>query len=223
MSTLDIKNSRPDISPYLFHFIKGTDCHAKKILNDILATNCLKSNLPYICFTEMPLTSSIDMFRYMGQYPHQMYAPYGIAFPRDLLFDKQNARPVIYSTKAEIDTFPSELKWRTLELTPGVYDYSWLREWRIPNSCFNFHLNINDLIVIVRNDDELENIVVKEDRVTNEEYSNYSDEFKEIFPNPVFYYREYKGISLETICRENINSDSLLSKIIKEQRNGECL
>ena len=90
----EIRNRRKDLTPYLFHFIKG-DKNPNSILSKILAEECLKSDKGVICFTEAPLTSCRDMFDYMEQYRKPMYTKFGIGILRDLLFEL-GARNVIY-------------------------------------------------------------------------------------------------------------------------------
>ena len=41
-------------------------------------------------------------------------------------------RPVIYGDSKEKEVLPDEIKWRFQLLSPNAYDFSWLREWRIP-------------------------------------------------------------------------------------------
>jgi hypothetical protein len=80
-----IREQRDDLSPFLFHYTKGRE--AFEILLSIIDEKKLKSEKGYICFTEAPLATSLRMFDYMNQYPDPMYAPYGIGFNRDFLFN----------------------------------------------------------------------------------------------------------------------------------------
>ena len=74
----NLRERKKDLSPYLFHFTKGSDC--KERLESILSEECLKSKLGYICFTESPLTCSHELFKYMESWKEPMYSRYGIGF-----------------------------------------------------------------------------------------------------------------------------------------------
>ena len=140
-----IREYRDDLSPYLFHYTKGEN--AFKILSLIISDKKIKSQKGYICLTEAPITTSLRMFDYMGKFPNPMYAPYGIGFKRDFLFNS-GARPVIYGTEEEIKKIPEEFKWRCLTLQPASYDFSWLREWRIEGNEFAIFCTLLKIVLL---------------------------------------------------------------------------
>ena len=131
MSSIDIKfrKVRFDQSPYLFHFTSGTIKEAKEAMFSILSPKMLLSTSGVICFTASPITALLDFFKTRVNSTGQpIYQPFGIGFSRDLLIQDYGARNVIYSSEEELSSLPPELKWRSLRLDVGKYDFEYLRE-----------------------------------------------------------------------------------------------
>lgn len=209
----DIIASREDISEYLFHFTKEKDAiHTLKI---ILSQQCLKKGEKCpICFTEAPLFFLPKMFELiMKCYPDRpMYAPYGIGFKKDYIFER-GGRPVIYGKKEEEDLLPDNLKWRFVEYNPNHYDFTWLREWRI--NVPELHFNNDDCVIITMDEKKLFELTQDEGDI-EEIIIDYVKDGQYIIENhkvqiPI---RHYKGVSFEEInewCQTKHYLNELLS------------
>ena len=209
----DIIASREDISEYLFHFTKGQD--AIHTLRTILSQQCLKKGdkCP-ICFTEAPLFFLPKMFELIiKHYPNRpMYAPYGIGFKKDYLFER-GGRPAIYGKKEEEDLLPDDLKWRFVEYNPNHYDFTWLREWRI--NVPELHFNNDDCVIITMDEKKLFELTQDEGDI-EEIIIDYVKDGQYIIENhkvqiPI---RHYKGVSFEDInewCQTKHDLNELLS------------
>ena len=94
---IEIIKSREDLSDYLYHFTKGSA--AFDTLIKIIESNAIKdiNKRGKICFTEAPLVLLSNMFKIFDKYTDPLYAHYGIAIKKDILFEL-GARPVIYGT-----------------------------------------------------------------------------------------------------------------------------
>ncbi|MDE7441128.1 MAG: hypothetical protein K2M69_03060 [Muribaculaceae bacterium] len=211
---LKIFRSREDISDYVFHFTKHRNAY--ETLKNILEEERIKdiSNNGHICFSESPLPLLPSMFKLFQKYKDPMYAPYGIGIKKDI-FWKMGGRPVIYGEQDEYNQLTPELKWRFQILQPNNYDFSWLREWRIPVAeidlskidCFIVVNTLNDvdsLYHLIFDLGDIEADAQPEDGMCYVEYLGY-------------FTRKYKIISMEEI--ENINNMSKndLEKILQEQ------
>lgn len=209
----DIIALREDISDYLFHFTKGKD--AINILKTILSQQCLKKGEKCpICFTEAPLFFLPKMFElFMKRYPNKpMYAPYGIGFKKDYIFER-GGRPAIYGKKEEEDLLPDNLKWRFVEYNPNHKDYTWLREWRVNVPELNF--NNDDCVIITMDEKKLFELTQTEGEF-EEIIIDYVKDGQYIIENhqvqiPI---RHYKGVSFEDInewCQTKLDLNELLS------------
>ena len=214
----NLRERKKDLSPYLFHFTKGSDC--KERLESILSEECLKSKLGYICFTESPLTCSHELFKYMESWKEPMYSRYGIGFKRDILIDQFRARPVIYGDDKDLAMLGNGLNWRYELLDIHKHDYTWLREWRIEGNEFHFSsISKEDIIVVAPTEDEIVDIVssLEIDVDFNYEHENR-------MANPYLLCRktrEWIGISFnETIKYDN---DNIIELITILQNIGEEL
>lgn len=208
----EIRNRRKDLTPYLFHFIKG-DKNPNSILSKILAEECLKSDKGIICFTEAPLTSCRDMFDYMEQYRKPMYTKFGIGILRDLLFEL-GARNVIYGRSSEVEQIPQNMLWRYEKFEPKSKDFTWLREWRLPVSEFNFSDFRNEICVITPTDKDLVELTMSYDVDAEYEYEAGDDPTLNAWSTG---YRIWKGISMEDIVKINMKDDIELFTTIKKQ------
>jgi len=214
---IKILKSREDISDYLFHFTKGSK--GKDTLSKILLDGSLKDihENGYICFTDSPITMLPSMFEIFDHYDEPMYAPYGIGFRKELLYDF-GCRPVIYDDKDGLSKLPMELRWRGVEYVPGKYDYSWLREWRIHKSEVPF--SDNDIIVIGNESEEVFDLTYDLDDI---DFDGDVEEGRTQFLGFAegHFTRKYKGISLEDISTVNRMTKSELEEFLGEQNQGD--
>ena len=220
MSEVDDKfrKVRIDQSPYLFHFTRGSIQDAKNTMYSILDQEKLISNTGRICFTASPITAILDFFKTTVRATGDpMYQPFGIGFSRDLLIKDYGARNVIYGSSNEMDDIPDSLKWRSLRLDVGEYDFEYLREWRIKGSVFDFSKFPKEHILIVApTPADLNDLIVKHDvalyPVLNC-YGEYEPEMEEVF------IRGYKGMSIEEIATHE--TDYAVSGSTASQQIGE--
>lgn len=212
----EIRNKRKDLTPYLLHFIKGNNT-PKAILSKILTEECLRSDQGVICFTEAPLTSCKEMFDLMKQYPRPMYTEFGIGLPRDLLYNL-GARNIIYGKGEELKLFPEDVQWRCLEFEPKSYDFTWLREWRLHKSVFDFSQYRNDVFVITPTDCDLIEFTIPYDIDAEYEYEAGDDPTFNAWSSG---YRTWKGISMEEIVKRNLRDDIEVLTSINAQILGK--
>lgn len=220
MSEIDNKfrKVRFDQSPYLFHFTRGSIQDAKNSMYSILEQEKLISKSDCICFTASPITAILDFFKTtIRSTGEPMYQPFGIGFSRDMLIKEYGARNVIYSSAHEMDDIPDSLKWRSLRLDVGVYDFEYLREWRIKGNEFDFSSFPKEHILIVAPTiADLNDLIVKHDvalyPVLNR-YGEYEPEMEEVF------IRGYKGMSIEEIATHE--TDYEVSGSTASQKIGE--
>ena len=219
----EIRSKRNDLSPFLFHFTK--DFETLKLIVQQLK---LKANRGYICFTEAPLTQSVELFRYFHKFqptPYEpylkpMFVPYGIGISREFLFNK-GARPLIYSSLEELELLPDEFKWRTMELNMVKPDYSWLREWRINSNLFDFSDYRNEIIVITISKNEL--IEICEDDIFDIDFS-YEHEIGECIPSIIANKKRiFKGIAIQDIVQNSLNSDLQIEYNTGKQKVDEII
>lgn len=217
------RKTKLDQSPYLFHFIKGTEYEASATLKTILEEQKLRSkSSDYICFTASPITQVGSFFETKVNSTNQpMYQPYGIGFSRDLLIRNYGAKNVIYGDAEDKKTFVAcGMGWRFLELDVDNYDFEWLREWRTPGKILDFSdFSPDHLIVIAPTHDKLMDYVVRDYCV---ESWDINDQTGEHFKDWVeFYDRRWKGTSLEYIRAENLINDYAVSGSTVSQKIGE--
>lgn len=192
-----LRSKRIDQSPYLFHFTKGSRNEAVNAMLSIIDQEKLISQRGYISFTASPITSLKSFFETkINRTGQPMYQPYGIGFSRDLLVKDYGARNVIYGSKDEINTIPEYLRWRCERLDVDVYDFEYLREWRIETNEFDFSSFPKEhILIIALTKEELNNFVVKHDLVFNPVVDYYHGDIE---PNwEEVFYRNYKGMTLE--------------------------
>lgn len=210
----EIFKSREDVSDYVFHFTKGSN--AKRTLETIVSDKVIRDvkNKGHICFTEAPITMLPSMFNIFRKYKEPMYAPYGIGIKKNVFY-KMGGRPVIYGDENDRSIMSEELLWRFVHLNPDNYDYSWLREWRIPMK--HLDLNIEDCFVIVdkvQDATEMEKLLMDLDDVeidSQPEDGGISTEY-------VLHFSKFKDdiIELNNMTKEQL--DIILSK----QDNQVC-
>lgn len=228
MGTVDEKfrKVRQDQTPYLFHFIRGTEDEAKAILGTILKEGRLISSKGHICFTASPVTALIDFFKTKKSTDGlPMYQPYGIGFSRDLLIKEYGARNVIYSTEEEIAHMPQEMQWRALRLEVGKYDFEYLREWRLPLDEFNFkNFPKSEMLILAPTVKDLNDLIIFHDvqftPVENYLTGDLEPDYEEIF------YRAYKGMTLTEVAGKKNDyevSGATSSQVIGEDMYADLL
>lgn len=190
------RSKRLDQSPYLFHFTKGTLAQAGESMYSIIEQEKLVSQNGYISFTASPITSLKRFFEtstYKTGLP--MYQPIGIGFSRDIMVKKYGARNVIYCGRDEIELIPEELRWRTDLLEVDVYDFEYLREWRIKGGEFDFSgFPKEHILIIAPTQNDLNNFVVKHDLVFNPIVDYYNGDIEPDWDE--VFVRQYKGMTL---------------------------
>ena len=151
-----------DISPYLFHFVKGDN--PLQVLKQILKDNALKSDKhDFISFTESPLRVMNDILDYFQKYigkPYcsPMYEKYGIGINKRYMYEKFGARPVIYGPHEEKQYISESFYWRYEDLDFLKWDFSWQREWRIKGNYFELPEDDEDVVIICRYEKEAERL-----------------------------------------------------------------
>lgn len=212
---IEILASRYDVSNYLFHFTSGGK--AKSTLDSILSDKKLKDiyQKRVICFTEAPLPALVEMFELFEKYKDPMYAPYGVAIPKNDLF-ALGARPVIYGPDDEIKYIHPAIRWRYQQYDPTFGDYSWMREWRLPEREFSLDNN-RDFIITKCSNEELDHSLeegdieidgcIEDGRFVPDYYMNYK--------------RVWKSISIETIKVFSLQRGSEIDEKLGKQKIGD--
>lgn len=135
-----------------------------KILDEktILASDTsgyIRQNQKAVCFQDVPLYSLAENIKYEDEYSTNnsvdtnrtrfRYEAFGLRFNKGTMFQK-GARPVIYGTKSELDSFPSSEQWRCVQIdlhdSENIIDWTHEREWRIPGD-FSFEYEEVEIIV----------------------------------------------------------------------------
>ena len=196
---LKYQKAKGDITPYLFHFIKGKESNPKDVLSKILDEQMLCSQNGYICFTASPITRLKKFFetKVYGT-NHPMYHPYGIGFARDLLIRDYGARNLIYCSMDEREKMSEEFRWRTDLLDVDSYDFEWLREWRIKGNEFDFsQFPKEHIIVVAPTADDTIGLVVSDEPEEYEGQDSTGEYYYEF--RPTEYKRKWNGFSLKQI------------------------
>ena len=213
----EILSVREDISDYVFHFTKGVE--GLSTLITILKQKKLKDihGKGFICFSEAPITMLPPMFTLFKRYPNPMYAPYGIGLHKEVLF-KNGGRPVIYGDDTDLVLLPEEIAWRFVKYEPKTNDFSWLREWRLPQP--ELELNKDSLIILDRNADldkissfvfELEDIDIDAEPEDGGCTTFYTGQFS----------RNYKVVSIEDISEVNRMTKEQFNEYLASQQELE--
>lgn len=157
--TINLYKGR-DISPYLFHFVKGDT--PLRVLEQILKDNALKTDKHnFISYTESPLRVMNDILDYFQEFRDKpgcrpMYEKYGIGINKKFMYEKCGARPVIYGSNEDKEHIDEELLWRFELLDFVNWDYSWQREWRTKGNYFELPEDEEDVVIICRYEKETE-------------------------------------------------------------------
>lgn len=217
------RSPKLDQSPFLFHFIKGTEYHAEQILKKILQEKRLVTQTrQYLCFTATPVTHLGDFFDTKTRDKNQpIYQPYGIGFKRDKLIKDHGVKNVIYGDDADYCILHNtNLSWRYEKLNVQYHDYEWLREWRMHEVCFDFSsFDFEDIVVITPTTKKLLDITADHSEMGVE----YHDDEQGIDEYDVvdIYDRKWMGISIQKINTLKLTSDYQLLKEISTQRQNE--
>ena len=213
---LKIINSREDLSSYLFYFTKGQN--AKDTLEKITSQQEIKdiTSQGYICFTEAPLLSLVEMFKIFDEFSKPMYSPYGIALKKEELF-KLGGRPVIYGLPEEKKYIGDEIKWRFEPYKPNEYDFTWLREWRVPQS--EISIDIDNCFIITKQKIELEKLMFNGDITTDIQFDSCVSDGLQWVNAYEIIKRSFKGISIEDLHELANLAKSEIDKKIEEQNN----
>lgn len=212
-TVLKIKESRADLSDYLFHFTNCSD--AKDTLVQIIEDKKLKdiNNRGFICFTETPIYAMIDMFKIFEDYPCPMYAPYGIGLPKESLLG-MGARPVIYGSADELSLLDKSIRWRFEEYS-AENDFTWLREWRVPIE--EIEITPENCFIITKTREE--ELYIANDIDVDVDF-DYADGQHWGYTS-IYTEREWKSISIETLLDEVIDNNQKLKKEIEDQSIGD--
>lgn len=174
-----IVSVREDVSDYVFHFTRQPN--GKDTLKQIIRDKAIKDihNKGFICFTEAPITQLVNMFEILRDssdaHPQYKCAPYGIGIKKSYFYER-GGRPVIYvsneeksfvsnlpnliSSKSEKEFFENRFAWRFQPFIPNLYDFTWLREWRIPLG--QFDLDYENCFAIVNEFRDQEDVGILE-------------------------------------------------------------
>lgn len=186
---------RPDISPHLVHYTKGTDEEAFAVLRLLIResrilgnVNMIKGEHRCVCFSEAPPNVSRAGLNNMAGY--RRYAPFGIMFNKSKIFE-WGGRPVIYQADEEYGQLRPTNDWRHVRYEPArqnPVDFTWEREWRM--KCTELQFTPADAIVVVPNQLYAERLRAAHDVVQDWQVLQYSlildediaEQYREDFP-----------------------------------------
>lgn len=134
---------RPDFSHGLVHLTKERGAtKAFDVLKEILVSGELKGsghsgyvkgNRKAVCLSEIPL-SSVHHFAGKPEVEEDVrYRFYGLAISKKAVFEA-GGRPVIYLPDSEADWLPDDQKWRHVRFEHPDVDWTFEREWRVPEN-----------------------------------------------------------------------------------------
>lgn len=140
MSTMSIKERRPDFSHGLVHLTKERgDVKPFDVLKEILNSGVLtgsgrkgyiKGKDRAVCLSEIPL-SSVEYFASSPDDTDNVrYRFYGLALSKKAVFEA-GGRPVIYLPDNEAEWIPEEQRWRHVRFEHPKIDWTFEREWRV--------------------------------------------------------------------------------------------
>lgn len=195
------RERRKDLSPYLFHFVNGLDPDPMRTLRCILDTKKViryDSTKP-VCFTEAPLSGYVELLDYFkAQYPYRpLYTQYGIGFERECMHKCFGAKPVIYGDETLKSQIDPSIHW-LWEKYDAEKDFTWLREWRVQKSPFDFsHFPKDGIIVVAPSITDLEKLVADYD--IDVDFS-YESDIRDVIPHRIVNFsRKWKGITFDMI------------------------
>ena len=209
MNSIDTVNffKGRDVSPYLFHFVKGNNPIC--VLEQILKDNALKSDRHnYISYTESPLRVMNDILDYFQVFRDKpgcrpMYEKYGIGINKKFMYEKYGARPVIYGPVEDKQLIDEELLWRFELLDFVNWDFSWQREWRTKGNYFELPEDDEDVVIICRHEKEAERL-------------------KELYGHPCVSFEYIEDNHASDYIAESYASIQLMSDFEMECLKQEC-
>ena len=157
-----------------------------------------------------------EMFEIFANYPEPMYTPYGIGVRRDALYEL-GGRPVIYGTDDDKALIHESLHWRFIDYKPKEYDFSWLREWRLPKS--EYIIKKDDIVVVKTIEDEMDILMDLEDMDIEAEPADGGFEY--IYTGE--FSRNFKGLSMERIMNTELNTKDKLRRDLANQAAIELI
>lgn len=196
---------RIDNTAFLYHWVKAepytrnqTEDYESayqtfmQILSDTLIKNgdLYKTNgHPCICFTESP--------EYFMHSDKSKYQPFGFKYLKRYIFEL-GGRAVIYAPDYEKSLIHKDLMWRYMrhdplaysEKTPYGVDFTWEREWRLPDTSLSV---LDSMSIIVPNEDYVDRFQKDTDQWLNDNAEHVLDHYGVYEPHPD--YLEY----IETI------------------------
>lgn len=191
---------RPDISPNLFHLVRGdTRADAAATLRAIVAERCLhgsdvdiRDGYRCVSFIEAPVKQLRDMYRWSTE-RDASFQPYGVLLGKDYLY-ALGGRPVIYQPDIEYDQLPESLRYRHMRYDPLAdppVDFTWQREWRLradalllePERCCIVVASEADRAALLHEYAEREEL--RMEALVSAAGASLADQFAESFPWPV--------------------------------------
>ena len=166
-------------------------------------------------FTEAPLLSLTRMFKVFDKYPTPMYAAYGVAIKKDLVYEL-GGRPVIYGSNEEQKYLDPMIRWRFESFKPGEKDFTWLREWRLARPTLSLPA---DQVFFITKEKDLE-ILFDVANVDIDIDGDWAD--GQFHPYALgTAKRRYKGISIEELEQASNMSKAELELIIAKQDDSD--
>ena len=130
----------------------------KKRLLASASNGYIRQNKKVICFQDVPLYSLAENIKFENEHINNgffnekdnfRYEAFGLRFNKGHMFQK-GARPVIYSSKDELDRLPDDEQWRCVQLdlscSDNIIDWTHEREWRIQGD-FSFEYEEVEVIL----------------------------------------------------------------------------
>lgn len=206
----DILKSREDLSDYLFHFTSGAN--AKEIIEIILKEKKIKDvkENGYVCFSDSPITMLSPMFEIFERYDNPLYAPYGIGIKKEYLY-KMGARPVLYLEPSKRKELSVDLQWLYVPFEYGKYDFSWLREWRIPLSTID--LDFDNCFVIVKSQKDIFEIDNLINNIIDVDVDAQPEDGGTLTEYTIYYDKAYKVLTFDEL--------NYVSRLTKQQLQTE--
>lgn len=157
-----VSTVRRDLSSWAWHLARR-DGSPKNTIRKIIEEQRILGSYDHttgntvISFSEAPLRELISQDPVLTVENYPRLALYGIGFKKQYLFSI-GARPVIYQPNKELDVLPHELRWRHVDFDLSKsLDYTWQREWRLPNERLEF--GFKDAIALLEDSSDLEDLL----------------------------------------------------------------
>jgi hypothetical protein len=177
----ELSKVRLDLSDWVWHFTRADGKELATLLK-ILADGFLLGSTDQfcldraICFTEMPLPETLRQKQVLADANYGRMSQYGIGFRKAWIFDR-GGRPVIYQPRAERAQLPAAMQWRHCDFELSVeIDFTWQREWRVPDDKLTFTRADDPTIVVPTQQDMVEHFVTSyyHDLMRDEKFVEFS-------------------------------------------------